>query len=102
MVKQRRRPWLLALLVCCIAFGALGSLAVAGAKTNRFRRSPPAELLDLGPVWIGDFCRDNVAQRRHPAGWCPRDYTVYVVLRIGSHGSIHPIFQIPDTPLEVR
>jgi hypothetical protein len=85
------------MLACCIFFGLVGSIAVIGIKTNRLRIAPPAKLLDLGPIWIGDFCRDNVAHHRYPPGWCPRDYTVYVILRFGARGSMHPVLTLPDT-----
>jgi hypothetical protein len=37
-----------------------------------------------------------VAHHRYPPGWCPRDYTIYVILRIGSPASIYPVLRIPD------
>lgn len=98
MTARWQRGCFILMLACCIALSLVGSIVIIGIKTNRLRIAPPAELLDLGPIWIGDFCRDDVAQNRHPPGWCPRDYTVYVILRFGSRGSIHPVFQIPDTP----
>lgn len=103
MTAQWQRGCVTLILACCIALSLVGSIAIIGIKTNRLRIAPPAELLDLGPIWIGDFCRDDVAQHRHPPGWCPREYTVYVILRFGSRGSIYPILRIPDTsPLPRR
>ena len=97
MAARWQRGCLSLVLSCCIMIGAVGSLAVIGVKTNRLRIAPPAKLVDLGPIWIGDFCRDNVAHHRYPPGWCPREYTVYVILRIGGTGSIYPVLRIPDT-----
>jgi hypothetical protein len=90
-----RRGCLLVILTCCIALGAAGTLVFAGYKTRRLA-APPAELLSLGPVWVGDFCRDNVAHHRYPPGWCPRNYTVYVILRTDFSSAIYPIFEIPE------
>lgn len=96
MAGRWRRGCLTMVLACCIALSLAGVFAVIGIKTRQLRIAPPAELLDLGPIWVGDFCRDDVAHHRHPPGWCPRDYTVYVILRFGERGSIHPLLQIPD------
>lgn len=95
-----RRRGLRWILIASVALCMLGSVAV-GLGGGRFRRTPPAVLLDMGPIWIGDFCRDNVQHRRYPPGWCPRDYTVYLIVRMGARSSIHPLFRIPNPiPLE--
>lgn len=99
MAGRWRRGCVMVILACCIVLGLAGALAVIGIQTNRLHIAPPAELLDLGPIWVGDFCRDDVAHHRHPPGWCPREYTVYVILRFGSRGSIHPVLRIPAPPL---
>src|SRR5258705_13031076 len=70
MGARWRRGCLLVMLTCCIVLCTVGSLAFVAIKTNRLRIAPPAELLDLGPIWIGDFCRDNVAHHRYPPGGC--------------------------------
>ena len=102
MGARWQRGCLLFMLACCMVLGAVGSLVVVGIKTNRLRIAPPAELVDLGPIWIGDLCRDNVAHHRYPPGWCPRDYTVYFVLRTGARGSIHPLLHIPEIAPDSR
>lgn len=98
MTARWQRGCLAMMLACCLALGAAGFAAAIGVKTNRLRIAPPAVLLDLGPIWVGDFCRDNVARHRYPPGWCPRDYTLYVIFRFGARGSMHQVLTIPDAP----
>ena len=103
MSDRWRRGCFTVILACCNALSLAGVLAAIGVRTNRLRVTLPAELLDLGPIWAGDFCRDDVAHHRHPPGWCPREYTVYIILRFGARGSIHPVLHLPDTaPLVPR
>lgn len=102
MASQWRRGCLVSLLACCMVLGTIGAITFAGIRTNRFYLAPPAELLDLGPIWIGDFCRDNVAHGRYPPGWCPPDYTVYFIFRVDNRGSIIPIVRIPETIAKPR
>jgi hypothetical protein len=71
-------------------------LAGASMVTRARRLSPPPELFSLGPLWIGDMCRDNVAHGRYPPGWCPDAYTVYVVLRTQPRSVIYPVGQLPE------
>ena len=97
MGSRARRSFLIAILACSVVLGAGGSLAIVELKYNRRGLAPPAELFALGPIWIGDFCRYNVAHHRYPPGWCPRDYTVYLIVDLGSRGVIYPMFNIRDS-----
>lgn len=95
-----RRGCLLALLACGLALVLAGAVVAAEVRAQRLRLALPAEILSAGPLWVGDFCRYNVAQGRHPPGWCPRDYTVYVILSLRDRGTIFPLVSIPyDPPL---
>lgn len=92
--------WQRGCLVVFLTFGLIlaiaGALLLDGIRANRIFVSLPAQVADLGPIWLGDFCRDNVRHGRYPRGWCPANYTFTVVLRFGDRGSIHPLFEIPE------
>ena len=87
-----------ALLISCLLCAG-GTLAVA-ARSRWLQRALPIELLDLGPVWVGDFCRHNEAQGHFPSGWCPRGYTLSVVVRTPERGAIYPLFNLPAGELK--
>ena len=91
-----RRGCLTVLALCCLVPLLAAVLFFTGVRTKRLYFSPPAQIADLGPLWLGDFCRDNVAHGRYPPGWCPPNYTVYIVLRWQGRGSIHPLFEVPE------
>jgi hypothetical protein len=87
-----RRGYLILLLLF-----ALGPCALGASIFTRARRlTPPAELFSFGPLWVGDLCRENVAHGRHPPGWCPDYYTVYIVLRTQPRSVVYPVTTLPE------
>lgn len=61
---------------CLTALLAAGPLTAYGISTQTLL--PPPVLLDVGPVWLGDVCRD--IQSRVVPTRCPPAYTVTLML----------------------
>ena len=75
---------LVVLTACLLMISAIRSQAV----------TPPAILIDAGPIWIGDVCRDM--QRRQMPIACPPTYDVKLLVR-GQR--TYRLFRIPiDAP----
>ncbi|HET9224476.1 MAG TPA: hypothetical protein VFO07_18325 [Roseiflexaceae bacterium] len=78
---------------CLIMLLAACPLTAYGIRTQTL--IPPPVLLDLGPIWLGDVCRD-IQSRVLPRS-CPPAYTItlmldrkrsYILLRIPTDGPL--------------
>jgi hypothetical protein len=80
----------------CLALAAVGLLIVLAAGPliaygiGTQSLIPPPVLLDLGPVWVGDVCRD--IQSRVVPTRCPPSYTLTLML---SHKRSYVLLRIP-------
>jgi hypothetical protein len=87
-----------ALLLCCLLWA--GGTIGLGTSSGWLQRALPIQLLNLGPVWVGDFCRYNEAQDHFPSGWCPRGYTLSLVVQLRERGAIYPLLRLPADELK--